>query len=98
MSAPIGRAGVDRSNGVDRLGWAIVVAKAGAEVDAEGALSHAGVAVYLPRYRRVLRGIRITEDGRRVRTRGQGSAVLRPLLPPYLFAELISDNSLRGIL
>lgn len=75
------------------MGWAIVVARLGGEAEAEAGLERAGFAVYLPRYRRILRGIRIAPDGRRTRTRGQGSAVLRPLIPPYLFAELATGHS-----
>lgn len=76
------------------MGWAIVVARLGGDLEAEAGLDRAGFAVYLPRYRRILRGVRIAPDGRRTRTRGQGSAVLRPLISPYLFAELAPGHSL----
>lgn len=68
--------------------WAVVSARIGLEEFVEGRLRQAGHRVYLPRYRKILRGIRIDEKGRRVRCRGPGTPVLRPLLGGFLFAEL----------
>ena len=59
--------------------WATVITKPLSEAAAEMALQSRGWRVYLPRYRKILRGHR----------RGaRGEAVLRPLFPRYLFAEL----------
>lgn len=46
-----------------------------------------GYRVYLPRVRKVLRGVVLDGDGRRHRARGRGEVVLRPMFPRYLFAE-----------
>jgi hypothetical protein len=68
--------------------WVVVVAKPGGEHIAEASLAGGGWSTYCPRFRRQLKGVRIAPDGRRVRTRGAGSIVLRPLFPRYLFARL----------
>lgn len=68
--------------------WAVVAARNGFEEFVESRVRQEGYRVYLPRYRKMLRGIRIGEDGRRVRCRGPGTPVLRPLLAGFLFAEL----------
>ena len=54
---------------------------------AERSVRQAGYRTYLPRYRKLLRGVRI-ENGRRIRTRGDGDLVMRPLFSCYVFAEL----------
>lgn len=59
--------------------WAVVVARHGAELLAAERLREAGFRTYLPLMRVVL-------SGHRHGARGQ--VVLRPMIPPYLFAEL----------
>jgi len=66
--------------------WVVVISKPSAEEVAERSLRQAGYRVYLPRYRKVIRGTRLDERGRRVRPRGE--IVMRPLFPSYLFAEV----------
>lgn len=73
-------------------GWAVVMTKVAAEHVAERAIREGGYRVYLPMYRRFLRGVRIGRDGRRVRTRRDGELVFRPLFPGYLFVELHPDQ------
>lgn len=68
--------------------WGIVAARIGLEEFVEDRLRQSGYRVYLPRYRKILQGIRIGDDGRRIRCRGPGTPVLRPLLAGFLFAEL----------
>ncbi len=68
--------------------WCVVISKPAAEEVAERSIREAGYRVYLPRYRKVLHGIRLDDRGRRIRTRGPGAVVMRPLINGYLFAEL----------
>src|SRR4029077_19787156 len=44
------------------------------------------------RYRKRLHGVRLGENGRRIRTRGPGEIVFRPLFPNYLFVELMPGD------
>jgi transcription antitermination factor NusG len=67
--------------------WIVVVAKPAAEELAERSLRQAGYRVYLPRYRKLLHGVRL-EGRRRIRTRGPGEIVLRPAMLGYLFAQV----------
>ena len=67
---------------MESTGWA--VARFVAVEPAEEALLRAGYQVYCPKFRRRLIGVRIDASGRRIRTRGLGSMVLRPLFPTYL--------------
>ena len=68
------------------LGWCVVVTAVRRETEAEAAIERAGYTTFLPRYRRRL-SVRLGPDGRRIRTRGPGSVVFRPLFPLYLFVE-----------
>lgn len=66
--------------------WVAVISRPAAEEVAERSLRQAGYRVYLPRYRKVIRGTRVDVRGRRVRPRGE--IVMRPLFPSYLFADI----------
>lgn len=77
--------------------WIVVISKPMNEELAEKSIREAGYHTYLPRYRKILRGVRIDETGRRVRSR-HGQVVFRPLFPRYLFAELYPDQQWRAIL
>jgi hypothetical protein len=68
-------------------GWLVVVSRVACEDMAEAAIERAGYVVFLPRYRARLVGVRLDAGGRRIRTRGAGAIVLRPLLPPYMFVR-----------
>jgi len=68
-------------------GWCVVMSKPAAEEIAERSIREAGYRVYLPCYRKILRGSRFGEDGRRIRSR-RDEVVSRPLFPLYLFVEL----------
>lgn len=76
-------------------GWCVVVVKPNFEHVAAKALIRVGYRTYLPQFKRLLSGVKIIKDpdipddrGRRVRTRGMGDYVLRPLFTGYVFAEL----------
>jgi transcription antitermination factor NusG len=71
--------------------WAVVMTKPMAEQVAGKNIGVAGFRWYLPMYRKVIRGTRLDERGRRIRPRGE--IVLRPLFPGYLFAELHPDQA-----
>ena len=77
-------------------GWAVVMTRPASEELAERSIGEAGFRAYLPRYRRMLQGYLI-RDGRRVRTRGPGEIVARPLFPRYLFAELHPGQAEDGL-
>lgn len=79
---------------VSDAGWCVVMSKPMAEEAAAEALQSRGWRVYVPMARKQLRGIRIDpKSGKRTRTRGPGSTVLRPALPGgYFFVELHPDN------
>jgi Transcription termination factor nusG len=72
---------------MQNAGWCVVMSKPAAEEIAERSIREAGYRVYLPCYRKILRGSRFGEDGRRIRSR-RDEVVLRPLFPLYLFVEL----------
>lgn len=72
------------------MGWAVIVTKPGAELTAEKAIEDAGYPIYFPRYRKLLRGVKIVR-GRKVRTRGPGEIVERMVFPGYGF--LVFDPS-----
>lgn len=75
-------------------GWMVITARPMAEELAENTLKAAGWRVYLPRGRKVLRGIRIDPQTRkRIRTRGFGEIVMRPIFAGYLFVELHPGQS-----
>jgi hypothetical protein len=69
----------------DPLGWA--VARFVAVEPAGEALERAGYQIYVPKYKRRLIGVRIDALGRRVRCRGLGSIVSRPLFPTYVLVS-----------
>ena len=79
-------------NAAPGLAWLVVMTHPHSEGYAEAALARIGCEVCLPRYRRRLVGIRIDGDGRRIRTRGPGSIVRRPLFPAYLFVQHDADR------
>ena len=70
--------------------WAVAVTKPQGEADADRQLLRLGWRSYLPKHRKLLRGVRIedTPGGlRRIRTRGRGTFVYRPLFTGYIFVE-----------
>lgn len=87
----------DAPNGVAALGWCCATTKVSAEELAAAAIGRAGYRVYLPKYRKILKGVRITADGRRVRSRGY-SLALRPLFPNYLFCEIWPEQDLHRLI
>jgi hypothetical protein len=78
-------------------GWAVVHCHACPPDVAEEAIARAGYTVFAPRYRARLAGVRIDATGRRIRPRGLGSIVTRPLFPAYLFVEWRADTRERPI-
>jgi len=68
-------------------GWAAIFTNPASEDAVAARLRRGGWRCYLPRYRRLLRGVKII-GGRRVRVRGPGEIVMRPLFSRYLFAEI----------
>jgi hypothetical protein len=68
--------------------WAVVMTAPAREFEAEAAIERAGFETFLPRYQRILKGVRVGPNGRRIRTRRMGELVSRPLFPTYLFVEL----------
>lgn len=72
-------------------GWAVVISNPSAEFYVAKQLLRIGYRSFLPVYQKLLRGVRIIE-GRRVRTKGIGDLVSRPLFPRYLFAELWDEE------
>jgi hypothetical protein len=79
-------------------GWCCALTRPAAEEVAEKSIRQAGFRVYLPRYRKILRGVRLDETtGRRIRTRGAGEVVMRPLFGQYIFIELHPGQSEHGI-
>lgn len=80
---------------LDQPGWCVVMTKVMAEEVAERAIRETGYRTYLPRYRKIIRGTRIDDHGRRARPRGE--IVMRPLFPGYLFAELHPGQGWNGI-
>lgn len=80
-------------------GWAVVTTRCMAEMVAAQALKARGWRVYLPLGRKMLRGVRVDMlSGRRVRTRGPGEIVLRPVFTGYVFAELHAGQQWSPIL
>lgn len=74
-------------------GWVAVICRPANENLAAQSLEAAGFTVYLPRYRKLLRGVRLVHN-KRVRTRSLGDYVWRPLFPGYLFASITSQHPL----
>lgn len=68
-------------------GWCAVFCNPASEDVVALRLSRSGWRCYLPKYRRLLRGVKIV-GGRRIRVKGPGTIVWRPLFPRYLFAEI----------
>lgn len=81
----------------DELGWGLVYTNPSAEDFLKTYLRRTGFRVFLPLYRKLMRGVRITADGRRVRSRGVGDLVMRPVFPRYLFVELEPDQPWQSI-
>lgn len=67
--------------------WAVVETRPNAEGMAERSLLRLGYEPYVPRYMKLLKGVRMLLDGRRVRSRGD-ELVERPFLPGYIFLLL----------
>lgn len=67
--------------------WAVVETRPNCEGMAERSLLRLGYEPWVPRYRKLLRGVRVLLDGSRVRSRGD-DLVERPYLPGYLFLLL----------
>ena len=78
------------------VGWAAVHTNPLCEDAVEARLRGDGLRTFLPRYRRLLRGVKIV-GGRRVRTKGPGSIVMRPLFSRYLFCELWPEQGWHDI-
>ncbi len=72
--------------------WAVVMSNRESEHIAEAALERLGYETFLPRYRRRLSGVLIDAAGRRIRTRGAGMIVQRPLFATYLFVDMPPGN------
>lgn len=71
--------------------WAVVETRPNGEGMAERSLLRLGYEPYVPRYMKLLRGVRMLLDGRRVRSRGD-DLVERPYLPGYLFLLLAGGD------
>jgi len=80
----------------DGAGWCAVFTNPASEDAVAARLRRDGLRTFLPKYRKILRGIRIV-SGRRVRTKGPGEIVLRPLFSRYLFVELYPEQGWHGI-
>jgi transcription antitermination factor NusG len=70
-------------------GWAVVMTAPQREEAAEAAIERLGYTTFLPRYQRLLKGVKVGPNGRRIRTRRLGELVSRPLFPTYLFVALV---------
>ena len=68
-------------------GWSALFCNPASENAVAVRLRREGWRVYLPLYRKLLRGV-IIKGGRRVRTKGPGEIVFRPLFTRYLFVEI----------
>lgn len=71
--------------------WAVVETRPNGEGMAERSLLRLGYEPYVPRYRKLLRGVKMLLDGSRVRSRGD-ELVERPYLPGYIFLLLASGD------
>ena len=80
-----------------RSGWYVVLSRVQCEDLAAAALERADYTVFLPRFKKMLAGVRIAH-GRRIRTRGLGSVVERTLFPGYLFVLRLPEQRERPIL
>jgi len=72
---------------MEPAGWAAIMTNPASEDAVEARLQREGWRTYCPRYRKMLKGVRIV-GGRRVRSRGSGEMVMRALFPRYVFAQL----------
>ncbi len=68
-------------------GWCALFCNPASEQAVAARLRREGWRAYLPLYRKLLRGV-IIKGGRRVRTKGAGEIVFRPLFTRYLFVEI----------
>lgn len=71
--------------------WAVVETRPNGEGMAERSLLRLGYEPYVPRYMKLLKGVRMLLDGRRVRSRCD-ELVERPYLPGYLFLLLAAGD------
>lgn len=69
------------------IGWSVVETRPNAEGIAERSLQRLGFEPLVIRYNKLLKGVRIALDGRRVRSR-HDEIVSRPFIPGYLFLPL----------
>lgn len=76
--------------------WLLATTKPGEEEAGTTLLGLNGWVAYLPRYRRLLKGLKLV-DGKYKRTRGPGAEVWRPLFPRYVFVRLEEDMQWSGI-
>jgi hypothetical protein len=81
-----------RDDEIAASGWATLRVRGGAEEVVERNLRSHGWRVYLPQFRKYLRGVRIGPGGRRIRSR-TGDIVFRPLFGPYVFCEIWPGQS-----
>lgn len=74
-------------------GWSygVVEVRTNSESIAERSLLAIGYEPLVVRYTKLLRGVRIAADGRRVRSR-KDELVERPFIPGYLFLPLVSED------
>ena len=80
-------------------GWTAVMVRAQREDDVDEALTRVGYDVFLPRYKKRLAGVRVDlATGWRIRTRGLGAIIERPLFPTYTFVHLRAGLRVRPIL
>lgn len=77
-------------------GWAVVMTRPMNEELAAKSIRETGFRVFLPTFRKMLVGIRL-EGNRRIRTRGPGEIVMRPLFPRYLFVEIHPGQAEDGL-
>lgn len=71
--------------------WVLATTAAQEEERAAAWLKVRGWFAYLPRYRKLLKGVRLDSDGRLKRSHGIGEVVRRPLFPRYIFVRLGED-------
>lgn len=69
------------------MGWAVVETRPNGEAQAERSLRQLGFDPLVIRFNKLLKGVRIAADGRRVRSRDD-ELVQRPFIPGYIFLPL----------
>lgn len=75
----------------DLPSWGVVETRPSAEAIAERSLQHLGYRPLVVRYIKLLRGVRIASDGRRIRSR-KDEIQPRPFIPGYLFLPIIQGD------